>query len=135
MAYKVIAIEGVGEEYAKKLNEIGIKYAEDFLESVRTPAQRKEIAEKTGISPKLIMKWANHCDLMRINGIGPQYAEFLEVAGVDTVKELSHRVPENLLAKLEEVNNVREMTKRVPALKEVRRYVKEAGELPPVLEY
>ena len=72
---------------------------------------------------------------MRIHGIGPQYAEFFEMAGVDTIKELSHRVPENLLAKLEEVNAEKQMTKRVPALKEVKRYVKEANELEPMLEY
>lgn len=72
---------------------------------------------------------------MRIHGIGPQYAEFFEAAGVDTVRELAHRVPENLLAKLEEVNAAAEMTKRVPALKEVKRYVREAKNLDPKLEY
>ncbi|MBP3438767.1 MAG: DUF4332 domain-containing protein [Sutterella sp.] len=135
MAYKVNAIEGVGEEYAAKLNELGIKYAADLLKASRTPAQRKLLAEKTGIEPKLILKWANHTDLFRIHGIGPQYAEFFEIAGVDTVKELSHRVPENLLAKLEAVNAEKQLTKRVPALKELRRYVAEAKKLKPILEY
>lgn len=135
MAYKVNMIAGVTDEYAIQLNNRGIKYAEELLGLVRTPAQRRELAEATNIPAKDILRWANHCDLMRIHGIGPQYAEFFEVAGVDTVKELSHRVPENLLAKLEEVNASHQMTKRVPALKEVRRYVKEANELEPLLEY
>lgn len=135
MAYKVNMIAGVTNEYAVQLNNRGIKYAEELLGLVRTPAQRRELADATGIPVKDVLRWANHCDLMRIHGIGPQYAEFFEMAGVDTVKELSHRVPENLLAKLEEVNAEKQMTKRVPALKEVKRYVKEANELEPMLEY
>ena len=135
MAYKVVALEGVGEVYAAKLNAIGIKYIDEYLTAVRTPAQRKAIAEEADIPAALVLKWANHADLCRIHGIGPQYAEFFEMAGVDTVKELSHRVPENLLAKLEEVNNERQFVKRVPALKEVRRYVEEAKSLEPMLQY
>lgn len=135
MAYKIIEIEGVGEVYAEKLNAVGIKYIDEYLAATVTPAQRKELAEKTDISAALILKWANHADLCRIHGIGPQYAEFFEIAGVDTVKELSHRVPANLLAKLEEVNNTRQCVKRVPALKEVVRFVEEAKALKPVLQY
>lgn len=129
MAYKVQTIVGMTDEAAAVLNRKGIKYAEQLLEVVRTPAV------ETGVDDKAVLRWANHVDLMRIHGIGPQYAEFFEAAGVDTVRELAHRVPENLLAKLEEVNAAAEMTKRVPALKEVKRYVREAKNLDPKLEY
>lgn len=135
MAYKVQTIVGMTDEAAAVLNRKGIKYAEQLLEVVRTPAERRTLVVETGVDDKAVLRWANHVDLMRIHGIGPQYAEFFEAAGVDTVRELAHRVPENLLAKLEEVNAAAEMTKRVPALKEVKRYVREAKNLDPKLEY
>ena len=116
MTYKVIDIEGVGESYAQKLTEAGVNTVDQLLERCVTPKGRKELAETTGISPKLILKWANHADLFRINGIGPQFAELLEAAGVDTVKELRHRNAENLAAKMEEVNNEKHLTRRVPSV-------------------
>lgn len=135
MAYTVIKVEGVGDVYAAKLNAVGIKYIDEYLERTRTPALRKALAKEAGIPDSLVLKWANHADLCRIHGIGPGYAELLELAGVDTVKELAHRVPENLWKKLEEVNAERHYVRRVPALKEVRRYINDAKELEPVLEY
>ena len=107
MAYKIIDIQGIGEAYAPKLIAIGIKTPEELLEACLTPSARKKVAEETGISGKLILKWANHADLFRISGIGPQYAELLEAAGVDTVKELRHRVPANLTAKMVEINKAK----------------------------
>lgn len=107
MAYKIIDIQGIGEAYAPKLIAIGIKTPEELLEACLTPSARKKVAEETGISGKLILKWANHADLFRISGIGPQYAELLEAAGVDTVKELKHRVPANLTAKMVEINKAK----------------------------
>ena len=107
MAYKIIDIQGIGEAYAPKLIAIGIKTPDELLEACLTPAARKKVADKTGISGKLILKWANHADLFRISGIGPQYAELLEAAGVDTVKELRHRVPANLTAKMVEINKAK----------------------------
>ena len=82
-----------------------------------------------------LLKWANHCDLYRINGVGPQFAELLEASGVDTVKELKHRVAENLQAKLEEVNAQKNLTNRVPAVAEVQKMIDQAKELPAVMEY
>ena len=133
MNYKIIDIEGVGEVYAPKLIEAGVATVEDLLKRCAKPAGRKELAEATGISGKLILRWANHADLMRIDG--PQFAELLEAAGVDTVKELQHRVPANLQAKLEEVNAARNLVNRVPALKEVEKMVAQAKELDAVMEY
>lgn len=135
MNYKIIDIEGVGEAYASKLNEAGINTVEEYLEACVSPVGRKNLAEKTGISGKLILKWANHADLFRIRGIGPQFAELLEAAGVDTVKELRHRNAESLAAKLEEVNEEKHLTHRVPAVKEVEKMIEEAKELAPKLTY
>ena len=135
MAYKIIDVEGIGEVYSKKLIEAGIETVDELLEKCCKPAGRKELAEATDISPKLILTWANHADLMRINGVGPQFSELLEAAGVDTVKEFRHRLAENLQPKLEEINAEKHLVGRVPALSEVERMIEQAKELPPVMEY
>jgi predicted flap endonuclease-1-like 5' DNA nuclease len=135
MNYKIVDIEGIGEVYAEKLIAAGIKSTDDLLNKCANPAGRKALAEETGISPKLILTWTNHCDLMRIDGVGPQFSELLEAAGVDSVKELKHRVPANLQAKIEEVNEQKHLVRRVPSVVEVEKMVAQAKELPPVLEY
>ncbi|MCR5313397.1 MAG: DUF4332 domain-containing protein [Bacteroidaceae bacterium] len=135
MAYKIIDVEGIGPAYAAKLEAAGIKTTEDYLAKAKTAAGRKSLAEETGISPKLILTWANHSDLFRINGIAGQFAELLEAAGVDTVKELKHRVPANLHAKLVEVNEQKNLCNRVPAVSEIEKMVEQAKVLPPILEY
>jgi len=135
MASKIDRIEGVGAVYAEKLIAVGIKTVEQLLQKCATPKGRQELQEATGISDKLILKWTNHADLMRIKGVGGQFSELLEAAGVDTVKELKHRVPANLQAKLEEVNAEKKVVRRVPALKEVERMVAQAKELPAVVTY
>lgn len=135
MDYKIIDIEGIGDVYAQKLIAAGINKVSELLEKCAAPKGRKALAEETGISEKLILKWTNHADLIRIHGVGPQFAELLEASGVDTVKELKHRKPENLQPKLEEVNNEKNLVNRVPALKEVEKMVAMAAELPPVMEY
>ena len=135
MSYKLIDIEGIGETYSCKLANICLTTPENYLEAASTASGRKKIAEDTGISSTLILKWANHCDLIRINGIGPQYAEMLEVAGVDTVKELRRRVPQNLQAKLAEVNAEKNIANRVPSVSEVEKWVAEAKELACVMAY
>lgn len=135
MTYKIVDIEGIGPVYAEKLIEAGINTDGELLEKCCKPAGRKELAEKTGISPKLILTWTNHCDLMRINGVGPQFSELLEAAGVDTVKEFRHRKAENLVPKMEEVNAEKNLCNRVPSVKEVEKMIEQAKELPPVMEY
>lgn len=135
MNYKIIDVEGIGEVYSEKLIAAGIKDIETLLEKCAKPAGRKALAEETGISPKLILTWTNHADLMRIDGIGPQFSELLEAAGVDTVKELKHRLPENLQPKLEEINAEKNLVNRVPSVKEIEKMVAQAMELPTVMEY
>ncbi len=135
MDYKIIDIEGVGDVYAEKLTAAGINKASELLEQAATPNGRKALAEQTGISEKLILRWTNHADLFRISGVGPQFAELLEVAGVDTVKEFRHRVAENLQPKLEEANAERHICGRVPAVSEVQKMIEQAGELEPKVSY
>ena len=135
MTYKIIDIEGVGEAYAEKLIAAGIEKVEELLEKCAAPKGRKDLAEKTGISEKLILRWTNHADLFRINGVGPQFAELLEAAGVDTVKEFSHRVAENLQPKLVEVNEARHICGRTPAVAEIQKMIDQAKELEPCVTY
>lgn len=135
MAYNVETIEGVGAVYGEKLNAAGIKTTEDLLTKCATPKGRKELEEQTGIGGAYILKWTNHSDLMRINGVAGQFAELLEASGVDTVKELKHRVPANLQAKMEEVNAVKNLVNRVPSLSEVEKMIAQAKELEPIITY
>ncbi len=135
MNYDVIDIEGVGESYAKKLHGVDINTTEELLQFCSTPANRRNLSEATGISPKLILKWTNHADLFRIKGVGPQFAELLEASGVDTVKELRHRKAENLATRLAEVNDARHLTRRVPSVTEVQKMIDEAANLEPVIKY
>lgn len=135
MAYPIAQIEGIGEVYAAKLQEAGIKTVEALLEKCASPKGRKELEEATGIAGGLILKWTNHADLMRINGVAGQFAELLEAAGVDTVKEFRHRVAENLVAKMNEVNETKHLVGRVPAVSEVARMIEEAKALEPVMTY
>ena len=135
MAYKIIDVEGIGEVYAEKLIAAGIETAEILLEKCAAPAGRKALAEETGISEKLILKWTNHADLFRINGVGPQFAELLEAAGVDTVKEFRHRVAANLKTKMDEVNEEKHLCGRVPSEAEIQKMIDQAKELPPTMTY
>lgn len=135
MTYKIIDVEGIGNVNAKKLVEAGINTVDDLLQKAKNPAGRKTLEETTGISGKSILKWTNHADLMRINGVGPQFSELLEAAGVDTVKELKHRVADNLQQKLEEINNKKNLVNRVPSVSEVQKMIDQAKELPAIMEY
>ena len=135
MAYKVIDIEGVGTAYAEKLTAAGIDTATKLLAKCAAPAGRKTLEEETGISGTLILKWCNHADLFRVKGVGPQFAELLEAAGVDTVKELAHRNAENLAAKMLEVNEEKHRVRRVPVAKEIQKMIDCAKELPGTMTY
>lgn len=135
MAYKIIDIEGIGPVYAEKLIAAGIETAAALLEKCAAPAGRKALAEETGISDKLILTWTNHADLFRVKGIGPQFAELLEAAGVDTVKELKHRNAANLAAKILEVNEEKHLVRRVPVEIEVQRMIESAQGLEGVMTY
>jgi len=123
-------IEGIGRGYADKLKQAGVATVESLLDSAGEKSARKKLADKTGLSEKLLLKWTNMADLFRVNGIAGQYAELLERAGVDTVKELAQRNAATLHAKMNEVNEASKVVRRPPALKTVESWVAQAKTLP-----
>lgn len=135
MAYKIDEIEGIGPAYAAKLNAAGIKTTDDLLDAAAAPAGRKDLAEKTGLPADRILKWANMADLMRIKGVGEEYSELLEAAGVDTVKELKMRRADNLTAKMAEVNEAKKLVRQVPSQSAVEKWIEQAKTLEPKLSY
>lgn len=135
MAKKIVEIEGIGPVFAEKLSTAGVLTVENLLEKGASRAGRKAIAEESGVDEGKILNWVNKADLFRIKGIGPQFSELLEAAGVDTVKELRNRNAENLHAKLVEVQAEKKITRAVPALKQVVKFIDQAKNLPPVVTY
>ena len=133
--YKVEEIEGIGPVLGEKLRAAGINTVDKLLEKAATKKQRQSLAEETGISEKQILKFTNMADLFRLNGVGQEYAELLEVAGVDTVPELAQRNAANLTAKMEEVNEAKNLTRKTPSATEVEKWIAQAKELQRVIEY
>ncbi|WP_373976119.1 DUF4332 domain-containing protein [Chitinibacter sp. SCUT-21] len=131
----IVDIEGVGETYAAKLKEAGVATVESLLEKGNTPKGRDALAEATGISGKLILKWVNHADLFRIKGVAGQFAELLEAAGVDTVAELARRNAANLTEALAKTNEEKKLAGSTPSLSQVEKWIAEAKELPRGVEY
>ena len=132
---RLTQIEGIGATYAEKLEQAGFSTIEALLERGASSAGRKELVAETGISATLILKWVNRADLARIKGIGEEYADLLEAAGVDTVPELAQRNAENLYAKLGEVNAEKHLVRRLPAASQVADWVAQAKELPRKVTY
>jgi predicted flap endonuclease-1-like 5' DNA nuclease len=132
---KIIDVEGIGKVYAEKLKEAGLPTVEALLKMGASPHGRKEIEEKTGISHKLILEWVNLADLFRIQGIGEEYSDLLEEAGVDTVVELAQRNAENLHQNLVEINQQKKLVRQVPGLSQVTKWVEQAKILPRVVTY
>lgn len=128
-------IEGIGPAYAEKLIAVGISTVDALLKAGATAKGRVELAEKSGISGSLILEWTNHADLYRIKGVGQEYSDLLEEAGVDTVVELSKRVPANLHKKILEMNEAKNLVRRPPSEKMVASWVAQAKELPRIVSY
>jgi predicted flap endonuclease-1-like 5' DNA nuclease len=128
-------VEGIGPVHARQLEEIGIRTPQGLLDKGATPKGRIEIADKSGISTHLILKWVNHVDLYRIKGVGSEYADLLEAAGVDTVVELAQRNAQNLYDSLVEVNEEKKLVRRLPTTSQVGDWVQQAKDLPRVIQY
>jgi predicted flap endonuclease-1-like 5' DNA nuclease len=133
--FKIIDVEGIGPVYAKKLNDNNIYTTTDLLEAGATPDKRKELSQKTEISGQNLLRWINMADLFRIKGVGEEYSDLLEASGVDTVVELSKRIPENLHAKMLQVNAEKNLVRRPPTLNDVDQWVQEAKSLPRKIHY
>lgn len=132
---KIEDVEGIGPATGDKLRTAGIKDTDSLLAACCTPKQRKELAEKTGLGEGQVLRFANMVDLYRISGVGAEYAELLEVAGVNTVPELSRRNAANLATAMAEVNESKKLTRRVPSATEVAKWIDQAKALPRMLEY
>ena len=132
---KITDIEGIGPKYAELLAKEGIKTVESLLKAGSKLKYRKKISETLQISDKLILEWVNHADLFRVKGIGGEYSDLLEEAGVDTVPELAQRNPSNLLEKMQEVNAKKKLVRRLPILSQVEAWVQQAKDLPRIIEY
>ena len=135
MARGIHSIEGIGPRYAEALKGAGISNIEQLLHAGATSKGREELARKTGLSGKLILRWVNMCDLFRIKGVAGQFSELLEGAGVDTVKELRNRNAENLAEKMAEVNKAKRLCKASPSAKTVTKWVGQAKTLAPMITY
>jgi predicted flap endonuclease-1-like 5' DNA nuclease len=131
----ILEVEGIGEKYAKKLQEAGIKTIEKLLEEGASPKGRKAIAEKTGLADSLVLEWVNHVDLFRIKGVASEYADLLEEAGVDTVVELATRNPDNLFKMMEDTNKKKDLVRKLPTADQVKDWVNQAKKLPRVVTY
>lgn len=135
MSYKIEEIEGIGPAYGQKLATAGVKTTDDFLKLCSDATGRKKVALTTGIDETLLLKWANMADLMRINGIGGEYAELLEASGVDTIKELRTRVADNLAQKAAQINEVKRLTRVVPSSKVIADWIEKAKTLEPSITH
>jgi predicted flap endonuclease-1-like 5' DNA nuclease len=133
--YKIEDLEGIGPVRGEQLRAAGVKDTDSLLANTTTPQQRKRLAEQTGLAESLILKFANMVDLYRIDGIGSEFSELLEAAGVDTVPELAMRNPANLTEALAKLNEEKKLTRRVPSETEVTKWIEQAKGLPRVLEY
>jgi len=129
------SIEGIGAAYAKKLAKAGIGSTDTLLTKGATKKGRKELQDLTGISQKLILEWVNHADLFRVKGIGGQYADLLEEAGVDTVPELSKRRADALTEKMLKVNDKKNLVNRPPSEIEVAKWIAAAKKMKRVVQY
>lgn len=132
---KIDDVEGIGPVISEKLNSAGVSDTDSLLVSAKTPAQRKALADKSGLTAAQILKFANMADLYRVKGIGSEYADLLEAAGVDTVPELARRRADNLTAAMLELNTKRALVRRVPTESEVTKWIEQAKDLPRLLEY
>jgi predicted flap endonuclease-1-like 5' DNA nuclease len=135
MSYKIDAIEGIGPANRDKLAKAEITRTTHLLAQCASAKGRKEIAAKTGLKEEQLLKWVNMADLMRIKGVGEEYSELLEAAGVDTVKELRTRKADNLTAKMKEVNEAKKLVRRPPTLAEVEKWVAHAKTLDPLVTH
>jgi hypothetical protein len=131
----ITTIEGIGASYAVRLRRIGIRTTKSLLNAGATKRGRADLSRRTGISETLILEWINLADLMRIKGIGEEYSDLLEEAGVDTVKELRVRRPDHLYQAIVKVNEKMRLVRRIPSQRAVKSWVQQAKKLPPLVTH
>ncbi len=131
----IMSIEGIGASYATKLRRAGIRTTKSLLKAGANKRGRADLSKQTGISETLILEWVNLADLMRIKGIGEEYSDLLEEVGVDTVKELRVRRPDNLYQAIVEVNEKKRLVRRIPSQRAIKRWIQQAKKLPPLVTH
>ena len=133
---KIEEVEGIGPVYAEKLSAAGVSSADDLLEKGAKPGGRKDLEAATGIAHSLILEWVNHVDLMRIKGVGSEYSDLLEAAGVDSPAELANRNAGNLATTVQEVVAARPgIVRRIPTEGELQGWIDQSKKLPKVVEH
>jgi predicted flap endonuclease-1-like 5' DNA nuclease len=133
---RIEEVEGIGPVYAAKLEKAGVSSTDDLLEQGAKPGGRTRLATETGIDGGLILEWVNHVDLMRIKGVGSEYSDLLEAAGVDSPAELARRNAANLATTFQEVDAARpDMVRRVPSESEIQGWIDQSKTLPKVVEH
>jgi predicted flap endonuclease-1-like 5' DNA nuclease len=132
---KLAEVDGIGEKYAQLLKDVGVSSTRSLLEKGAKAKGRKELAKNSGISEKLILEWVNHVDLFRLRGVSSEYADLLEEAGVDTVRELAQRKATNLYQKLVLVNQAKRLVRRLPTQTQVTQWIEQAKQLPGIVTY
>ncbi len=128
-------IEGIGGAYARKLSKAGVRTTESLLKKGGTPMGRKELARASGFTPRKILEWVNRSDLMRVRGVGSEFSDLLEAAGVDTVRELSKRDAVKFMTSLEKTNTSKKLMRRMPTKKQVSAGIRQAKSLPRAVSY
>lgn len=135
MSYRIDEIEGIGPAYRAKLQEAGVGNTDDLLEKAASKKGRVALADATGIEEKRILSWVNLADLMRVKGIGKQFAELLHAAGVDTIKELRTRNAANLAKAVADANAERNLAKSVPSESQVAGFIDAAKAMEPMVTH
>ncbi|UCD62917.1 MAG: DUF4332 domain-containing protein [Candidatus Zixiibacteriota bacterium] len=132
---KLMRIEGIGSTQIKKLKTVGITTTEALLEKGATPQGRQELCQTTGIGEKQILRWVNLSDLFRIKGVGEEYSDLLEAAGIDSVPEMANRNPQNLHETLVTINQNKKLVRQVPSQTTIANWVEHARNLPRIINY
>jgi len=135
MSYSIEEVEGIGPEFGQKLRDVDIQTTEDLLRRCGDKKGRAGVSTETGISEKHLLEWVNLSDLMRLNGVGEEFADLLEEAGVDTVKELATRNAENLAVAVAECNEKKKLTDRVPSAETIQKWIDEAKTMDAVVTH
>ena len=133
---KIEEVEGIGATLAQTLSAAGVGSTDALLEQGGTAAGRKNLSEATGISEAMLLKWVNHADLMRLDGVGSEYSDLLEAAGVDSCAELARRNAANLAITFQELDAARPNTvRRVPSEATIAGWIAQAGKLDKVVSH
>ncbi|RPJ07635.1 MAG: DUF4332 domain-containing protein [Spirochaetaceae bacterium] len=132
---KLEEVEGIGPKYAAMLKKAGVRGTGDLLKKGGKPEGRKSISDKSGITTKMILEWVNHVDLFRVKGIGSEYSDLLEEAGVDTIPELCQRKSDNLFQKMVSVNTSKKLVRKLPTEKQIAGWISQAKKLPSAITY